>query len=112
MGYVTFHTLTVMLADNSAEHPDMYEIIAALRRENENANHALDDEGQTLNEAKWYESSEEMKEFSLKYPHALLVMDGDGEGSDDFWVAYYLNGKEQMCPGRREYDDFDAARLA
>jgi len=111
MGYVTYHTLDVMTADNSSEHPLKYEIIEALRSENENAEYAHDEDGQTNNDAKWYESAEELKEFSLKYHDALFVLDGDGENSDDFWIAYILNGKAQMCRCRIEYDEFNPAKL-
>jgi len=111
MGYYTCHTLDVKLADNSAEHPDKYQIIASLRAENEEAACSFDEEGQTLSNSRWYESSDEMKEFSKKHPDALFVMDGDGEESDDFWIAYYLDGKEQTSTGRIEYDEFDPTKL-
>lgn len=111
MGYYTCYTLDVKTTDNSAEHSKKFYIIEALRKENENASCALDEEGLTQSDAKWYDSNEELKEFSKKFPDALLVLDGDGENSDDFWIAYFLNGKTQTCLGRMEYGEFDSAKL-
>lgn len=111
MGYYTCFMLDVKLPDNSAEHPKKLEVLKALLNENECAQYALDEEGQTLSDAKWYESNEELKEFSKKFPDALLVLDGDGENCEDVWIAYFLNGKSQTCVGRMEYDDFDSSKL-
>ena len=111
MGYYTCFTLDVRTTVNSAEHVKKYEIIAALRKENEHAACALDKDGQTESDAKWYDSADELKQFSTKFPDALLVLDGDGENNDDFWIAYFLNGKAQVCSGRIEYDEFDPDKL-
>ena len=111
MGYYTYHNLEVLTADNSAEHPNSQEIISRLRKENENAELAIDEDGSTNQEAKWYDSETEMKEFSTKYPDALFVLHGDGEGNDDFWYAYFRNGRVQITQGRVEYDEYDEDKL-
>ena len=111
MGYYTCFSLEVKTADNSATHPNQCEIIARLREENEHASYALDEEGATQHDEKWYDSDVELKEFSKKFPDALFILDGDGEGSDDFWKAYFRNGLVQMAPVRFEYDEFDETKL-
>ncbi len=112
MGYYTCFRFKVKTTDNSATHPNNSGIIARLRGENEEAFCALDEEGSTGQDAKWYDYDVELKEFSQKFPDALLILEGDGEGNDDFWIAYFRNGKVQCVPGRIEYDEFDECKLA
>ena len=112
MGYCTCFTLEVRTADNSAVHPNCIEIIASLRKENESALYGLDEEGSTQPDAKWYDSDLELKEFSKKFPDALFILEGDGEGSDDFWRAYFKNGLGQMAPVLFVYDEYDETKLA
>jgi hypothetical protein len=111
MGYYTCYELEVNTEDNLATHPNSSEIIARLREENENAFYALDEEGAIQEDAKWYDSEEEMKDFSTKYPDVLFILHGDGEGSDDYWCFYFRNGKAQFAKGRIEYDEFDESKL-
>jgi len=112
MGYYTCFSLEVMNADNSALHPESTAIIAKLRDANENANYALNEDGTTEMDAKWYDYTDELREFSKLYPDALLVLYGDGENSDDFWYSYFRNGQMQCTPGRIEFDEFDEKKLA
>ena len=111
MGYYTCFSLEVMTADNSAVHPEATAIIAKLRETNEDANCALNEDGTTEMDAKWYDYTDELREFSTRYPDALLVLYGDGENSDDLWCSYFRNGKVQCTPGRIEYDKFDETQL-
>lgn len=111
MGYYTCFSLEVMTADNSVAHPEAAAIIAKLRETNENANYALGEEGEMEMDAKWYDYTDELREFSKLYPDALLVLYGDGENSDDFWYSYFRNGKVQYTPARIEYDEFDPSKL-
>jgi hypothetical protein len=46
-----------------------------------------------LDSAKWYSSEEDMKLLSSEFADILFTVYGDGEESDDLWVAYYKNGK-------------------
>jgi hypothetical protein len=101
-----------MLRDNSALHPDSEDIIDQLRKENESAEYALDSDGGLRNDAKWYNCEAEMREFSKKFPDALFVMHGDGEGGEDFWNAYFLNGKSQFDQCRLVYDGYEESRLS
>ena len=111
MGYYTCFSLEVMTADNSAVHPEAAAIIAKLRETNEYANSALNEDGITEMDAKWYDYTDELREFSKLYPDAILVLYGDGENSDDFWCSYFRNGKVQCTPGRIEFDEFDETEL-
>lgn len=111
MGYCTCYCLEVKTADNAAVHPNDSAIIAQLRDENENARYAFDDLGFTDNDAKWYDHEPELKEFSKKFPDALFILHGDGEGSDDFWYEYFRNGQVQIAPVRMEYDEYDESKL-
>ena len=86
MGTYTDYSLTVEFEEGKYTAND---IIAHLRRECEEARYALGEDGDTANEAKWYQFNEDMIEFSKKYPDVVfvfnLVMEGDGssEYEDD-----------------------------
>ena len=45
---------------------------------------------------KWYNHTEDMKKVSARHPDALLVLSGEGEDHDDYWVEYHQNGKAQV----------------
>src|SRR5258708_2298192 len=107
MGYYTCFSLNVMTADNSTIHREAEAIIAKLRETNENANYALGEDGAMEMDAKWYDYSEELREFSKLYPDALLVLYGEGESTGDFWYSYIRDGKAQYTPARIEFDEFD-----
>lgn len=72
MGTYSNYSLTIE-CDEKEHNPK--EIIAQLRQEYEEAEYALDENGETANEAKWYDFSENMKEFSKKYPNVLFLCD-------------------------------------
>ena len=44
-------------------------------------------------EMKWYDYKQDMKELSEQYPEFYFWLSGDGEESDDYWVACFHNGK-------------------
>lgn len=46
-------------------------------------------------ESKWYDYEENMKEFSKKYPDLIFTIHGNGEGNNDIWREYFLNGESQ-----------------
>jgi len=89
MGYYTNYRLEL----ENAEAPD---IISTLLKENEDAAWALDDEGYSKNEAKWYNAQEDIKSFSIKYPNTLFKLFGDGEESEDLWVLFAKNDKSYV----------------
>ena len=60
---------------------------------------------------KWYDWADDMLRFSTECPEAFITLEGDGEGSDDFWRAYIKNGAMQECPGIITYDDYDPEKM-
>jgi len=64
----------------------------------------------TLN-GKWYEWKEHMISFSKRFPNYLFKLEGEGEESGDIWVAYFKNGKIQLCRAMITFEDFDEAKL-
>ena len=103
MGYYTQHQLQVINGDS--------DLIRQFREENENAKYAMDDEGYTQNECKWYESDNDMKAFSQKHPDALFQLDGVGEENDDVWRQWWQNGKCQTTKGVLVYEKYDKDKM-
>jgi len=105
MGYRTqfeLHVNTVKAKDKTGD-----EIIADFRANNENAEYALNEQGGTNEEAKWYDHEKELKEFSKKYPKVLFTMWGIGEDAGgDHWKHYVKNGKGQLVSGRVVYPPY------
>jgi len=62
-------------------------------------------------EIKWYDYSDDLKEFSKLYPELIFVVDGEGEESGDIWRAFYKNGKEQLSVPAIIFDEFDETKL-
>ncbi len=103
MGYITSYRLQVIEGD-----PDL---IRQFVDECENANYAIDADGNAQESCKWYKSEEDMKAFSKKHPEALFRLDGEGEDSDDLWQQYWRNGKCQNIPAEITYAPFDETKM-
>ena len=71
MGYRTYYSLRVP--------PGKEELISILRKENEEAEFAFDDDGFCTCETKWYNFIDDMRNFSVKYPDVLFTLLGEGE---------------------------------
>jgi hypothetical protein len=100
MGYYTEYQL--LIQDMKAN-----EIMADLRTTNEDARYALTENGETNNEAKWYDHEKDLKEFSKKYPKVLFTMWGNGsDAGGDYWKHYVKNGKGQLVTGRIVYPSY------
>lgn len=54
---------------------------------------------------KWYDYHEDMRILSEEFPTTRFTLWGDGEESDDKWVAYYLGGKGREFPAEIRYPD-------
>lgn len=61
--------------------------------------------------AKWYDWEKDMLLLSSKFPNILFQLNGHGDSVDDFWIAYFLYGASQFCPGEIVYPDFDKEKL-
>ena len=53
---------------------------------------------------KWYDHDDDMLELSRRYPNYYFILDGSGEERGDDWIAYYHNGKHQLCRAQITYD--------
>lgn len=105
MGYRTQFELSI-------DHPSADEIIANFRATNEEAEYALNEEGGTNEEAKWYDHEKDLKEFSKNYPDAKFTMWGIGEDAGgDYWKHYVQNGKGQMVSGTIVYPELDESKM-
>ncbi|PGO60572.1 hypothetical protein [Priestia megaterium] len=72
---------------------------------------AVDEDGDTRDETKWYDHEEDMVRLSLKFPDVVFELRGEGEENDDMWYKYFKNGKIQKCYAKITYDDYDPAKL-
>lgn len=88
-----------------------FEVIELFRNENENAKYALNPDGSSNTECKWYSFDEEFREFSNKFPDFLFKLSGEGEDSDDRWTRYYLGGKCHFAKAKIVIEDFDESKL-
>ena len=61
--------------------------------------------------AKWYDFNLDMKKLSEEFPDVLFCLEGQGEENGDIWMAYYKNGKSQMCPAVVTYEPYDESKL-
>jgi hypothetical protein len=103
MGYYTSHALTILEGDNS--------LIQKFREENEEAFHAFDEDGNSEGITKWYDSDEDLINFSKKHPEALFMLEGDGEENGDLWKLYVQNGKFQRCGAKVTFDEYDVTKM-
>ena len=103
MGYETYFELTVEKGHE--------ELIVELRKDNEEATWALEEDGFGTEPCRWYDYEEDLIEFSKKHPEVLFTLYGNGEESEDIWYSYYKNGKMQNCPVRFVFDDYDETKL-
>lgn len=103
MGYYTRYEIDVIEGSN--------DLIRELIDESEEAEFAIDVDGDTLNESKWYHHVDELIEFSKKHPEALIRLSGEGEENNDLWHEYYKNGKTQMCKAEIVYPEFNPKLL-
>ena len=112
MGYYTSYSLKLKEHVKEEDKPvDLDYIMYQLRKENDCASYAFDENGETLQECKWYESTNDLKAFSKRYPTVLFELKGEGEESGDIWTEYFLNGKSQRCKVIMTYEKFDENKM-
>jgi len=103
MGYHTRYELEIVEGDNN--------LIDQFRDVSEDAQYAIDSNGDSEESCKWYNHQDELKKFSLLHPDALFKLGGEGEESGDIWHEYYQNGKMQLCKAQIVFADFDTRLL-
>ena len=108
MGYYTYYTLNIY--GGTPDRPIPAKIPNAL---SERLSEIFDDGwGESFyTHDKWYDWEEEMAEISLEYPEFTFELYGDGEESEDFWVAYIYKGQCCQCPGRVVYEDYNPKNM-
>jgi hypothetical protein len=104
MGYLSTYNLNV-------EGEGTSELIAQLRAENENAQFALDDDGNSMDMVKWYESDEDLVAFSAKHPHALFILEMQGEEGERACVFAKGGRSYREESGMWTPDKFDESKL-
>lgn len=103
MGYYTQYTLKVTPFDEN--------LIPTLRSVNKEANFAIDDNGETAEECKWYDHKNDLKRFSKNYPMTLFELSGIGEENGDMWKMYVKGGKSVTLTAVLTYPEFNEKLL-
>lgn len=106
MGYSTRYTLEVHDGEET-----IHDILEAVGESFEGLDYAVDINGESIEEAKWYSHEEDMLELSLKYPEVVFLLHGEGEENGDLWNMYFKNGKKQNCNAVVVYEEFDESKL-
>jgi hypothetical protein len=88
------------------------EWVAKLITEDEDADYALEPDGNTKESCKWYDWQKSLIAFSVATPGVLFTLDGEGEESGDIWKAYALDGKIQIAKAEIIIAGFNEAALA
>lgn len=104
MGYYTRFKLTV------TGETDI-DVIEKFRDENDYAEYALDEFGDSREECKWYDCKEDVLAFSKKHPDILFLLEGEGEEAGDVWRLYARNGKSCYQKAKMVFEQFDESML-
>lgn len=59
----------------------------------------------------WYSHEEDMRLISEKFPTVVFWLSGVGEGYEDLWQKFFLNGCMQEAYAKIVYDEFDVRKL-
>lgn len=100
MGYYTTYSLTWEYKGTEAKAFDLDDqIIDAFSSLPYWAAGGFEDSGDSIyiDEAKWYDYSEDMYELSVQFPDVVFHLWGNGESGDDLWEEHWQNGKTQHC---------------
>lgn len=63
-----------------------------------------------LDDCKWYNWEQHMRELSKLYPNVVFLLDGQGEHGG-IWKAYFKNGKFQDVKTYTAFEEFDENKL-
>lgn len=110
MGYYTEHELEILESELTVQ--DLYEKWENGEIKFEGFDYALESDGSTYTEVKWYNHEKDMIELSKEFPTYLFKLKGEGEEAGDLWVKYYKNGKSQTCGAIITFEDYDESKLA
>ena len=90
MGYQTAYKLQILNPNESNK-----DAICEFKNGCDDADCAINAEGETEQRWKWYEHETDLKSFSKKYPDTIFKLSGEGEDSGDIWSLYCKNGKSR-----------------
>lgn len=117
MGYYTYYTMHVLgpVSDGGAAtwspSPVVWEELdREIRKMNMFTDGGNAENGYSCYD-RWYSWDEDMRLLSSRFPELVFCLHGEGEGPEDLWNAYFLNGAYQYCPASITYEDFDAHKL-
>ena len=107
MGYYTAYTLSVSPHPASQSVPDeiwqnLFDVIDGLGEFDTDAVELRELSISTY--TKWYDWEKDMSLISQEFPQFLFTLYGDGEESDDKWVAYFFRGATQWCKADISYE--------
>lgn len=108
MGYYSSYNLNIYVPTGTMISDQT--IINSFREQCEEAEYALEKDGSTCQETKWYDCEVDMKSFSKSFPTALFVMKVRGEDGEES-IIYARNGKSYEVEPRIIWPDFDPRRL-
>jgi len=109
MGYTTY--FTVSRNDGEPFTPEQLEALDQLGVFDEETEEGDERVVALEGASKWYDSFDDMKEFSRDFPGVVFKLHGEGEQNDDLWDAYFKNGKGQECRADIIYPDYDEEKL-
>lgn len=74
--------------------------------------YAVDENGECIDQVKWYDYRDDMLKHSKKYPCLVFKLSGEGEDSGDIWCEYFQNGKfiRYVMP-KWDPPEFDVSQL-
>ena len=114
MGYYTSFNLTISQLD-SKPFPESDRKLLSKELERMNVFELGDFDNPFLSDFdaynKWYECEEDMRLLSSKFPTLLFILNGHGEDSEDIWVAYFVDGREQFAKAQIVYEEFNRSKL-
>lgn len=105
MGYYTYYSLEVIGEDTE-------NVIKELRSENDNAEYAFTESGDSYDSLKWYDYEKDMRSFSTRFPDLIFKLSGEGEEPGDLWIRYFKNGKMQYSKAIITYEPFNEGKLS
>ena len=116
MGYYTTFNLDAEIYNRKTGErtrlpDDMYDKINEVLGERDVLGYALTEDWDCADAVKWYEHDVDMIAVSKLFPDVLFALHGEGDGNDDLWDKYYLDGKMQCCNAEIVYPPFDPAKL-
>lgn len=108
MGYLTQYDLEVV---GKSEQANKNKIIQELLEFSDEAKYAFDEQGDCIDQVKWYEHKEELRKFSKLHPKVVFKLYGVGEENQEMWHKYFSNGLMQYCPVIIKFDKFNKTKL-